>query len=47
MAKEGEMCWDTCRDLTAAVRAICESHDGNFKLDALKFKQLSPHPPFP
>lgn len=38
VAKKGKRCWDMWWELAAAVRAICESHYENFKLDALKFK---------
>lgn len=38
IGNEGNRCWDMWWELAAAVRAICESHNENFKLDALKFK---------
>jgi len=40
VANKGKRCWDMWWELVAAVRAICESHDENFKLDALKVKLL-------
>lgn len=38
IADKDERCWDTWWELVIAVRAVCESHDKNFKLHALKFE---------